>query len=132
MARKGIRRDQVNPMNTVLYGAAAGYAVSLGFHNVILSFTGPPALGGYIPYRYDQVTHANRRFLTFDWSKIYLYIRLCSKSVAGRRRWRIYKRTRAYPYPVCSMPRSIEDYFHLFNNQVAIRKWRDIPWFRNG
>lgn len=27
MAKKGIRRDQVNPMNTVLYGAAAGYAL---------------------------------------------------------------------------------------------------------
>lgn len=27
MARKGIRRDQVNPANAVLFGAAAGYAV---------------------------------------------------------------------------------------------------------
>jgi solute carrier family 25 (mitochondrial carnitine/acylcarnitine transporter), member 20/29 len=33
MAKKGIRRDQINPMNTVLYGATAGYAVSLGFMN---------------------------------------------------------------------------------------------------
>lgn len=30
MSKKGIRRDQINPMNTVLYGAAAGYAVSSG------------------------------------------------------------------------------------------------------
>ena len=28
MQRKGIRRDQVNPANAVLFGAAAGYAVS--------------------------------------------------------------------------------------------------------
>lgn len=27
MAKKGIRRDQINPANAVLYGAAAGYAV---------------------------------------------------------------------------------------------------------
>ena len=27
MAKKGIRRDQVNPANAVLFGAAAGYAV---------------------------------------------------------------------------------------------------------
>ncbi|KXN90953.1 hypothetical protein AN958_03020 [Leucoagaricus sp. SymC.cos] len=27
MARKGIRRDQINPANAVLYGAAAGYAL---------------------------------------------------------------------------------------------------------
>ena len=27
MANKGIRRDQVNPANAVLFGAAAGYAV---------------------------------------------------------------------------------------------------------
>ena len=27
MAKKGIRRDQVSPVNAVLYGAAAGYAV---------------------------------------------------------------------------------------------------------
>jgi solute carrier family 25 (mitochondrial carnitine/acylcarnitine transporter), member 20/29 len=31
MSKKGIRRDQINPMNTVLYGATAGYAVSLDF-----------------------------------------------------------------------------------------------------
>ncbi|TEB38505.1 mitochondrial carrier [Coprinellus micaceus] len=27
MAKKGIRRDQINPLNAVLYGAAAGYAL---------------------------------------------------------------------------------------------------------
>jgi solute carrier family 25 (mitochondrial carnitine/acylcarnitine transporter), member 20/29 len=33
MAKKGIRRDPINPTNTVLYGATAGYAMSLGFIN---------------------------------------------------------------------------------------------------
>lgn len=28
MKKKGIRRDDINPLNAVLYGAAAGYAVS--------------------------------------------------------------------------------------------------------
>jgi solute carrier family 25 (mitochondrial carnitine/acylcarnitine transporter), member 20/29 len=27
MAKKGIRRDQISPANSVIYGAAAGYAV---------------------------------------------------------------------------------------------------------
>ena len=29
MEKKGIRRDQVHPLNAVLYGATAGYAVSV-------------------------------------------------------------------------------------------------------
>ena len=29
MAEKGIQRDQISPMNSVIYGAAAGYAVSI-------------------------------------------------------------------------------------------------------
>jgi solute carrier family 25 (mitochondrial carnitine/acylcarnitine transporter), member 20/29 len=29
MAQKGIRRDQISAANAVLYGAAAGYAVSI-------------------------------------------------------------------------------------------------------
>jgi len=28
MAKKGIRRDQIKPINSIAYGAAAGYAVS--------------------------------------------------------------------------------------------------------
>jgi solute carrier family 25 carnitine/acylcarnitine transporter 20/29 len=40
IANKGIRRDQINPMNAVLYGAAAGYAVRLdnSFLNSQLTF----------------------------------------------------------------------------------------------
>lgn len=30
MGKKNIRRDQISPMNAVLYGATAGYAVSFG------------------------------------------------------------------------------------------------------
>lgn len=29
MAKKGIRRDQIKPINSIAYGAAAGYAVSV-------------------------------------------------------------------------------------------------------
>jgi solute carrier family 25 carnitine/acylcarnitine transporter 20/29 len=29
MAEKGIRRDQIKPINSIAYGAAAGYAVSM-------------------------------------------------------------------------------------------------------
>lgn len=29
ITKKGIRRDQISPVNAILYGAAAGYAVSL-------------------------------------------------------------------------------------------------------
>ena len=32
MAKKGIRRDQMSPANAILYGAAAGYAVSPVFY----------------------------------------------------------------------------------------------------
>lgn len=31
MKSKGIRRDQINPLNAVLYGAIAGYAVRHSF-----------------------------------------------------------------------------------------------------
>jgi solute carrier family 25 carnitine/acylcarnitine transporter 20/29 len=52
MRRKAIRRDQVNPMNTVLYGAAAGYAVSHISGTIVPFLTKHPALGSYIPHRY--------------------------------------------------------------------------------
>lgn len=35
MAEKGIQRDQISPMNAVIYGAAAGYAVSISSTNQI-------------------------------------------------------------------------------------------------
>ena len=44
MARKGIRRDQVNPANAVLFGAAAGYAVCAPLFSPFLSFLSAPAL----------------------------------------------------------------------------------------
>jgi hypothetical protein len=85
MHKKGIRRDQINPMNTVLYGAAAGYAVSLISEIIVLFLTKYPALGSYIPHRYDQVKDANRWLHTFNWSKIYLYTKLRSNNMADRR-----------------------------------------------
>jgi len=52
MAKKGIRRDQISPMNAVIYGAAAGYAVSISLFPSHL-LTRSSALGSYIPHRYD-------------------------------------------------------------------------------
>lgn len=40
MASKGIRRDQINPANAVLFGAAAGYAVRLppfAVHSILIA-----------------------------------------------------------------------------------------------
>lgn len=51
MAQKGIKRDQISPVNAVLYGAAAGYAVCTDTSSSLPLLTLlPPALGGYIPY----------------------------------------------------------------------------------
>lgn len=41
MAKKGIRRDQINPVNAVLYGATAGYAVRLSIIASLLSLISP-------------------------------------------------------------------------------------------
>lgn len=52
MAQKGIRRDQISPLNSVLYGAAAGYAVSsvvLSVHSSVLKRP-CPAVGSDIPH----------------------------------------------------------------------------------
>lgn len=34
MAKKGVKRDQINPLNPILYGAAAGYAVRPLFYTL--------------------------------------------------------------------------------------------------
>ncbi len=52
MAKKGIQRDQISPMNAVIYGATAGYAVSISLFPSHL-LTRPLALGSYIPHRHD-------------------------------------------------------------------------------
>lgn len=44
MGKKNIRRDQISPMNAVLYGATAGYAVSFGLSTP----SAPPSLTLYI------------------------------------------------------------------------------------
>jgi solute carrier family 25 carnitine/acylcarnitine transporter 20/29 len=59
MTQKGIRRDQINPMNSVLYGATAGYAVSpipsTQCSSRVHRANSATALGGDIPYRHDQI-----------------------------------------------------------------------------
>lgn len=62
MFQKGIRREQISPLNAVLYGATAGYAVStpLSFGESTLSLTCLfVAVGSNIPHRHDQVSNAN-------------------------------------------------------------------------
>lgn len=52
MKAKGIRRDEINPLNAVLYGAAAGYAVRSQILTLLM-LVSPIillALGGYIPH----------------------------------------------------------------------------------
>jgi solute carrier family 25 carnitine/acylcarnitine transporter 20/29 len=54
--KKGIRRDQIKPINSVAYGAAAGYAVSSSYSiisYILISFFLCIALGCDIPYRHD-------------------------------------------------------------------------------
>lgn len=71
MTQKGIRRDQINPAKTILFGAASGYTVRSCSYLVSV----PPdfysrficlwlALGSDIPDRYDQVSYANRWIFT--------------------------------------------------------------------
>lgn len=61
MRQKGISREQINPLNAVLYGAAAGYAVSPANQSSISAqFIGPfLAVGSDIPHRHDQISDAN-------------------------------------------------------------------------
>ena len=54
MVKKGIQRDQISPMNAVIYGAAAGYAVSISSARLdSWSSDSSLALGSYLPHRYD-------------------------------------------------------------------------------
>ena len=64
MAKKGIKRDDVNPLNAVLYGAAAGYAVSklVSYEQRAVDIA-CVAVGRHIPNRHDQITNANRWLL---------------------------------------------------------------------
>lgn len=51
---KGISREQINPMNTVLYGATAGYAVSVCYDGHVHCAQPPLAVvGSDIPDRHD-------------------------------------------------------------------------------
>ena len=60
MEQKGIARHQIKPINAVLYGAAAGYAVRCLSTEFILGTHFTLALERHIPNRYDQVPDADR------------------------------------------------------------------------
>lgn len=71
MAKKGIRRDQIKPINSVLYGAAAGYAVCSYFDGCQnRQLTLRLAMGYNIPHRYDQVSNADGRVHTCHRAKV--------------------------------------------------------------
>ena len=54
MAKKNIRREQINPLNAVLYGATAGYAVKLLVDELsMLAHLLFLVVGGNIPHRHD-------------------------------------------------------------------------------
>lgn len=94
MANKGIRRDQISAVNPILYGAAAGYAVSTRLsitvhRSPLLTFVCPffffVALGCHLPHRHDQIPYANRRLLTCHRSEIQVHFGLRSHCLADRR-----------------------------------------------
>ena len=91
MATKGIKRDQVSPVNAVLYGAAAGYAVCRA-SNVLQHARSYPraALGDHIPNRHDQVAYANGRLFARRWSKVQIDSTLRSHGMADRGCWRVH------------------------------------------
>ncbi len=97
MAKKGIRRDQVNPANAVLYGAAAGYAVRASvfflLDHMLRRLSTTTALGDHIPHRHDQVSYADRWFLGSRRAKIQVHPGLCAHSVADRRPSRLHAGT---------------------------------------
>jgi Mitochondrial carrier protein len=77
MEQKGIPRYQIKPINAVLYGAIAGYAVRL-FYRISryypsLAYLLLSALGCYISNRHDQIQDADRRIHSIYRTKIHLY-----------------------------------------------------------
>jgi solute carrier family 25 carnitine/acylcarnitine transporter 20/29 len=130
MAKKGIRRDQVNPMNTVLYGAAAGYAVSLSFTNS-RCFAYSSQLWAVI-YPIDMIkSRMQTDGFTSSTGQKYTSTLDCVRKVWRAEGLSAFTRGLGptlirYVATICARCRN------LFHNQVAIRKWRDLPWFRDG
>lgn len=87
MTQKGIKRDQVNPAKTVLFGAASGYTVrcSFPFPIFLLKVFCVVALGSDIPDRYDQVSHADGWIYARYRAKVQFYVGLSEDDVEVRR-----------------------------------------------
>ena len=89
MTQKGIRRDQVNPAKTVLFGAASGYTVrrnSFPFSRLFLltfSLWRILALGSDIPDRHDQVSDADGWIFSRYREKVQLYVGLREDDLEG-------------------------------------------------
>lgn len=136
MALEGIRRDQIHPARAVLYGAAAGYAVSPSRSPCHPSLIPSPCLsvmGCHIPYRHDQVANADRWFLARYRSEVYLCHRLCTQGVADRGNQGFHSR----PYPNIDPVRSHDDlqapnYSLVSDMQISLRQRCYLPWIRNG
>jgi Mitochondrial carrier protein len=66
MTKKGVRRDEISPANAVLYGAAAGYVVSIAKitpYSCTEAHINPAlVVGPHIPDRHDQISDADRWF----------------------------------------------------------------------
>lgn len=100
MEKKGIRRDQVNPANAVLFGAAAGYAVRIPRctfdSNQTYAIHRLAAVGSYLPYRHDQISNADRWILNFGWTKVQIYRRLYTNCLAIGGDWRLHEGVRSH------------------------------------
>lgn len=80
MKRKNVSRDEIPATKTVLFGAAAGYAVCFSFllsRGGLLINTFIIVVGLYIPHRCHQIQDANRRFHSRDRAQIQNYLGLC-------------------------------------------------------
>lgn len=84
MSQKGIKREEISATSAVLYGAAAGYAVSRSsFHKkygidcmVWWCVHCVSAMGRYLPNRHDQVTDADGWLLACRRPKVQVCSRL--------------------------------------------------------
>lgn len=86
MRQKGIKREEISPAHAVLYGAAAGYAVStppsppLIYSTIDLGLD--TVVGCNIPDRHDQIAYADRWILTLYGSEIQIDSRLRTHCMA--------------------------------------------------
>lgn len=132
MAKKGIRRDEVNPAYAVLFGAAAGYAVRrvLFLHLIKEAEYVDAAVGRNIPYRYDQVTDADRRVLACVRPEIQVNSGLRTHRLADGGHWCLYAWAWSHSYPVSKGDRlrvAVSLTVIYCRLQIAIRQRRNLP-----